>query len=229
MAVWKEVEDTLEGIIDDYERVNHFISLFQDEKIRIEGLSKIGQITGVSLELGPGPGNFSSSILGFVRSHLICLDYSNVMLSAAKDRLKNEDVNFIRGTFENIPIRGNVIAFTSLAFALRDSLYKLRVLTEIKKVLNASGKLLVVDIGKPNNKVSRSFFTLYMKYVVPLISGLTTKYGYRNPWRLLYKTYVRLPENTQLLRLTENVFGEAIMKEKALGSLVFLIAENTAV
>ena len=226
MAPWREVENALEEIINDYEKVNHFISLFQDEKIRFEGLSRIGRVNGVSLELGSGPGNFSESILNHIDSQLICVDYSNVMLAAAAERLRKKGANFIRGTFENIPIREGVISFTGTSFALRDSLQKRRVLTQIKSVLRVHGKLLVVDIGKPNNRVTRGFFALYMKYIVPLISALTTKYGLRNPWRMLYKTYTHLPENYKLLHLTEKVIGCAVLTEKARGSLVILTAEK---
>ena len=36
MTVWNEVEDALEKIIDDYEKVNHVISLYQDDRSRME-------------------------------------------------------------------------------------------------------------------------------------------------------------------------------------------------
>jgi demethylmenaquinone methyltransferase/2-methoxy-6-polyprenyl-1,4-benzoquinol methylase len=226
MALLIEVEDALEEIINDYEKVNHFISLFQDEKIRYEGLSKISRVHGVSLELGSGPGNFSASILNHIDSQLICLDYSNMMLSAAVNRLGGKGVNFIRGVFEYIPIRENLITFIGMAFALRDSLHKRRVLNEIRNVLRARGKLLVIDIGKPDNRVTRDFFKLYMKYVVPLIGSMATKYGLRNPWRMLYKTYVRLPENYKLMHLTERMIGETVLTEKAMGALLLLTAEK---
>lgn len=228
MTLWREVEDALEEIIDDYERVNHFISLFQDEKIRYEGLSTIGRVHGVSLELGSGPGNFSASILKRVESQLVCLDYSNAMLSAATRRLREKGVNFIRGTFENIPIRGGVISFTGMTFALRDSLDKMRVLMEIRGVLRAKGKLLVVDIGKPDNRVTRGFFRLYMKYIVPLISCMATKHGLRNPWGKLFETYNRLPENYKLLHLTDRVIGDSVLTEKAWGSLILLTSEKSS-
>jgi demethylmenaquinone methyltransferase/2-methoxy-6-polyprenyl-1,4-benzoquinol methylase len=226
MVLWIEVEDALEEIINDYEKVNHFISLFQDEKIRYEGLSTISRVHGVSLELGSGPGNFSASILNHIDSQLICLDYSNVMISAAVKRLRGKGVNFIRGTFEYIPVRGDVISFIGMAFALRDSLHKQRVLMEIRDILRAHGKLLVIDIGKPDNRVTRGFFTLYMKYIVPLIGAMVTKYGLKNPWRMLYKTYTCLPQNYKLMHLTERVIGKAVLTEKAMGSLILLTAEK---
>lgn len=228
MALWREVEGALEEIVYDYEKVNHFISLFQDEKIRYEGLSTISRVHGVSLELGSGPGNFSEIILNHIDSQLICLDYSNVMISAAVKRLRGKGVNFIRGTFEYIPIRGDVISFTGMAFALRDSLHKKRVLREIKRALRDHGKLLVVDIGKPDNRVTRGFFTLYMKYIVPLIGAMATKYGLRNPWSMLYKTYTRLPENYKLMHLTEKVIGDAVLTEKTMGALILLTAEKSS-
>ena len=58
MTVWHEVENALEAIIQDYTRVNHLISLFQDDKARHTGLKKAGHQTGTALELGSGPGNY---------------------------------------------------------------------------------------------------------------------------------------------------------------------------
>ncbi len=52
MTVWHEVEDALEAIIQDYTRVNHYISLFQDDRARLTGLRKAGHPTGTALELG---------------------------------------------------------------------------------------------------------------------------------------------------------------------------------
>jgi ubiquinone/menaquinone biosynthesis C-methylase UbiE len=85
----------------------------------------------------------------------------------------------------------------------------------------------VVDIGKPNNRITRGFFTLYMKYVVPLIGAMATKYGLRNPWSMLYKTYSRLPENYKLMQLTEEVIGDTVLTEKSMGSLILLTAEKS--
>jgi len=56
--VWLEVEEALEAIIDRYEKVNHVISLFQDDKARRIGLETMGPIHGVGLELGSGPATF---------------------------------------------------------------------------------------------------------------------------------------------------------------------------
>jgi len=165
VAVWREVEDALEAIIDDYERVNHVISLFQDDRARLRGLKKIGPHEGVSIELGSGPGNFTEMLRSSFTGPLICLDYSDRMLSVAKARNEAEDVGFVRG-----------------------------------------------------------IFSLYMRYIVPLLGGLVTHHGTKNPWRILYKTYELLPVNRELESLMGNILGNAEVEERVLGGLVVATA-----
>ena len=88
MNVWVEVEEALENIISEYEKVNHIISLFQDEHMRSTGLEIMGLQKGILLELGVGPGNFTSMLLSSVESQIIGLDYSDKMLSVARTRVK---------------------------------------------------------------------------------------------------------------------------------------------
>ena len=97
MTVWHEVEDALEAIIQDYTRVNHLISLFQDDKARLAGLRKTGHQTGTALELGSGPGNFTNMLKPRVDGQIVCLDYSDKMIAHAKKDQNGNRVHHIRG------------------------------------------------------------------------------------------------------------------------------------
>jgi demethylmenaquinone methyltransferase/2-methoxy-6-polyprenyl-1,4-benzoquinol methylase len=224
VTVWREVEDALEAIIDDYERVNHVISLFQDDRARLRGLKKIGPHDGVKIELGSGPGNFTEMLRRSFTGALICLDYSDRMLSVTKARNEAEEVGFVRGVFEALPFRGSSASFIGAAYALRDSTDKKKALEEARMTLRDEGRLLVIDIGKPNNSIVRGVFSLYMRYIVPLLGGLLTHQGYRNPWRILYKTYELLPVNRELEILMRNILGNAEVEERALGGLLVATA-----
>lgn len=226
MAVWWEVEDALEAILDDYERVNRIISFFQDDRARLRGLKKIGPQEGVGLELGSGPGNFTEMLRRSFTGPLICLDYSDRMLSVSRVRNAAEELGFVRGVFDALPFRREAISFVSAAYALRDSTDKKKVLEEVRETLRNEGTLLVIDIGKPNNSVVRGVFSLYMRYLVPLIGGLMTHHGYKNPWSLLYKTYELLPVNGELENLMIRVLGHAEVEERAFGGLVVATAEK---
>jgi demethylmenaquinone methyltransferase/2-methoxy-6-polyprenyl-1,4-benzoquinol methylase len=227
MTVWNDVEEALEAIIQDYTRVNHLISLFQDDKARLAGLRKVGNQTGTVLELGSGPGNFTRMLEPRVDGQIICLDYSDKMIAHSKKSRNGNRVHHIRGIFERLPIRTGSITLTGAAYALRDSTDKPRTYSEIGKILKQGGKLIVIDIGKPDNQLIRGVFSIYIRHIVPIIAGLATKYGLRNPWRILYQTYELLPPNKDLLHLIETKIGSAETTEMALGGLIVLSADKT--
>ena len=229
MSVWWEVEDALESIIDDYERVNHVISFFQDEKARMKGLRRAGNRTGVGLELGSGPGNFTPMLLEVLDGPLVCLDYSDRMLRVGRRRNRELGVGFVRAIFEALPFREGVVSFAAGAYALRDTPEKERALKEISFALKEGGGLLVVDIGRPNNWLVRNGLHLYIRFIVPAIGGIMAGYGYRNPWSLLYKTYLSLPVNRDYERMMEDIIGGADLEELSLGGLMVATAVKSRV
>ena len=220
------ITSMIASIRDDYERVNHFISFFQDDRARLMGLNKMGVNSGVGLELGSGPGNFTRMFRPHVEGFLVCLDYSQTMLAYSRTRTEEPEIGYVRGVFEALPLRSGVVNSVATAYALRDSTDKPRTIAEIDGVLREGGRLLVIDVGRPSNPIVEGFLALYMRYVVPVIGGLVAGYGYVNQWSYLYKTYEMLPVNHILLRMLEHVFGEAEVLELSLGGLVVALAEK---
>ena len=223
MTVWHEVEDALNKIIKDYEKVNHVISLFQDDRSRLIGLNKAGRIQGTALELGSGPGNYSRLISNFVDGPLVCLDYLPAMHSAAHRRNKGMDHHYIRGVFEALPIRESSMSFVTAAYALRDSLDKPTAIGEACKALRRNGEFLLIDIGKPDNPIYRGFMEVFMKYAVPVMGGLVAGYRYRNPWSKLYLTFEKLPPNDVLVAIIRDNVKVVERIEKILGALVIIL------
>jgi demethylmenaquinone methyltransferase/2-methoxy-6-polyprenyl-1,4-benzoquinol methylase len=224
LTVWREVEEALEAIILEYEKVNHLISLYQDNKARQIGLIKAGNTMGVALELGSGPGNFTKMIKTSHKGPIICLDYSDKMIFYSKKR--NRFVSFIRGVFEYLPLRDETIDFVAAGYALRDSLDKPQTYRESGRVLKHKGLILLVDIGKPDNPLYQGFMAVYMKYIVPVIGGLAAGYGYRNPWSVLYDTFRKLPKNSSLRRLMKRYFATVEMEERMLGAQVIVVGRR---
>ena len=226
MTVWTEVEDALEKIIDDYEKVNHVISAFQDDRARLIGLHKNGYNQGTALELGSGPGNYSRLISSFNDGPLICLDYLAKMHTTARRRNRDLDHHYIRGVFEALPIRESSIGFVTAAYALRDSLDKPRAISEACKTILPDGRFLLIDIGKPDNPIFRGFMSIFMRFFVPVLGGLIAGYGYRNPWSKLYLTFAKLPSNNTLVSIVEKNIIVVDRIEKILGALVIILGVN---
>jgi demethylmenaquinone methyltransferase/2-methoxy-6-polyprenyl-1,4-benzoquinol methylase len=226
MTVWYEVENALDKIIEDYEKVNHVISLFQDDKNRRKGLGMIGEIEGAALELGCGPGNYSRMIKTIHNGTLVCLDFSKNMLRVARHRNMLLHLSYVRGVFEALPFRDETFQFVTAAFALRDTLDKPKAFHEASSVLTLGGKFLLIDIGKPDNRIIQGFMGVFMRFIVPIMGGLTAGYGHRNPWSILYRTYKLLPSNNDL----KNIISKNIMlvrtSEDLLGGLLITVAHK---
>jgi demethylmenaquinone methyltransferase/2-methoxy-6-polyprenyl-1,4-benzoquinol methylase len=155
---------------------------------------------------------------------LVCLDYSDRMLRVGRARNREQGVGFVRAIFEALPFREGIVSFAAGAYALRDTPEKEKALREISSALKEGGGLLVVDIGRPNNWLIRNGLYLYMRYIVPAIGGIMAGYGYRNPWSLLYKTYLSLPVNRDYERMMADIIGRADLDELALGGLIVATA-----
>jgi demethylmenaquinone methyltransferase/2-methoxy-6-polyprenyl-1,4-benzoquinol methylase len=219
LSITRRIKEAIEEILEDYEKVNHLISFFQDDRARKIGLDKIVH-DDLGLEIGSGPGNFTRMIRSRSRKSLVCLDYSDLMLRTGRERSVDSKVSFVRGVFEALPFRRGVFAFSTTAYALRDSSDKLKALREIRDVLKKLGILVIIDIGKPDNPLLMRLISMYIKYFVPVIGGLASQWGYRNPWRLLSETYERLPTNRNLLEIIGRIIGPAEIHELFFGGLV---------
>jgi len=222
VSVWEEVEVALDNIIDDYEKVNHLISLFQDDKTRVKGLSMVHPSIGSALELGSGPGNFSRMIHNEHEGPLICLDFSYSMLSTARRKNEDLDLFYVRGVFEALPFKKEAFNLITASYALRDTLNICKALVETHNTLKNGGKLLIIDIGKPDNRLIRGFMRLFVKYWVPIIGGIATGHGYSNPWSILYQTFDRLPSNKRLSELLNKFFVNVNKEEFIFGALILL-------
>ena len=226
ILIWNEVIEALDSIIDDYERVNHLISFYQDDKARVRGLEKASPLRGVALELGSGPGNYSALIQEHIDGQLVCLDFSCRMHAAARERNSGLNHLYVRGIFEMLPFRTEAIGFVTAAYALRDSLDKETSLSEVHRVLEVGGKFLLVDIGKPDNIILRTGMSTYMRMIVPLIGALAGGKRPNNPWSILFNTFKLLPTNGELKRMITHIFRSADMDELSLGGLVVLVSEK---
>ncbi len=226
IMIWEEVIEALDSIIDDYERVNHLISFYQDDKARVKGLEKASPLHGVALELGSGPGNYSSMIQEHIDGQLVCLDFSDKMHSRARERNRELNHHYIRGIFEALPFRTEAIGFITAAYALRDSLDKETSFSEVHRVLDEGGKFLLIDIGKPDNFILRGGMSTYMRLMVPLIGAVAGGSRSNNPWSILFDTFKLLPTNNNLLTMVTRIFGFAEMNELSLGGLIILVSEK---
>lgn len=224
LGYWKEVIGVLRSIIPVYDKVNKSISLGQDDKYREFGLR--GQISpgDLILDAGSGFGNMSSKALEILNDNarIILHDPIREMLNYAQDQ-KNQRLNLSCGVFEYMPFRESSVDAVLCGYSLRDSFSLVEAISEVHRVLKNGGRFIIVDIGKPDNVLLRSFVTFYLKYILGIIAySVSGRRGLR--FKTLYGTFIRWPKNALLNDLLLDKFSKVKFTKKMFGGAIIVVA-----
>jgi demethylmenaquinone methyltransferase/2-methoxy-6-polyprenyl-1,4-benzoquinol methylase len=222
---WHRIVATLEALIPDYDRGNRIISFGRDYQFRREGVAATVREGDRVLDLGAGPGEMAEVALeDGSPSSLTLLDASLPMLRAAKARL-GDRVEVVAGVFEQLPFREGAFDAAIAGFALRDAYNLEAALQEAARVLAPSGRLGIVDLGKPDSRVKRALVGLYWRVLAPLIATLFM--GLKGlGYRAIYTTYRRLPTNAELRELLAVEFPDLKVGYRLLEGVVIIRASK---
>ncbi len=196
---WHTVVAALEKIIPRYEEVNRYISLGYAEKARIYAVNSADvKSDSRVLDAGLGPASLSKIVISrFNPSLLVGSDVSVNMLKAAAKKLttfnrnnnKKSNIQLIRGIFERLPFRDETFNQIFASFSLRDSLDSELTMKEFHRICKNNGQLIVIDIGKPDNRILRVAMKVYMHILVPIFAKCLIRQKIEgNPWSLRART-----------------------------------------
>ncbi len=225
---WGDVIRVLREVIPVYDRVNHFISLGKAEYYRSIGVKHaLTSESGLKiiLDAGSGYGNMSRSILEMREdTKVVMLDPILDMLKLAAIRFSDdESVGLISGIFEGLPFRDSVFDAIVCGYSFRDAIVMRNAIKEFVRVLKEDGRLVIVDIGKPDSLLARYGAYIYLRIILPLIAFIVSgELGLK--FAKIYDTYKRLPTNSQLMSMLKEYFKDVILIEYMLGASVILVA-----
>jgi len=219
------------GLFDNlaprYDRFNRWVSLFRDGAWRRQTLTSLAERRqGVVLDLAAGTGDLSCSALRMGAKQVHVFDISHEMLRVAQTKLRKAEEQganwrpcFEQGSAHRLPFRDESIDGVVSGFAMRNVFHFLDdVLREIHRVLKPGGRVSILELSRPRNKVLRFGFRLHMSKVMPLIGRLTT--GSSSPFDYLYQTTMTFLTPEQFRQKLENAgFVEVNWRAYLLGGI----------
>ena len=197
-----------------------------DVNLRREGIQKAACSGDLVLDLGSGLGMMSRILLesGQEVKELVMCDVLIPMLTHTRCTSTLKQRERVNGLFETLPFANSTFDLVMMGFALRDAKSMDQTLFEVARVLKNNGKLLVVDMGKPNNTFLDYSVGIYWRLIAPLIAWL--KVGRRGLlFAAIHRTYRTIPRNRELKDKVGDFF-EVELDEKMMGSAVILIAQK---
>ncbi len=223
-SYWNEVLEVLEDIIPVYDKVNSVISLGNDEKFRIQGISKRVKKGDVVLDAGSGFGNMSKTALKLCDNDLQITLYDPLqpMLKNTKKLLTNFP-SLTCGVFEHIPFQDEKFDAVICGYSLRDAISLKIAISEIHRVLKKGGRFVIVDLGKPDNLLLRFGVSFYLKTILPIIASVAAgrlglKFG------TLYGTFKLWPKNKKLEALLLERFSKIEFEKAMMGGAIMVAA-----
>ena len=175
----EKIQQMFDGIAPDYDRLNHLMSLGVDRSWRRRALREIvdAHRAQVVLDIACGTGDFSLAIAGRMHpdSRITGLDLSEGMLAVMRDKVARaglEDrISCEQGDSEAMRFADASFDVVTIAFGIRNFAHREAALREILRVLKPGGRLVILELSVPENRILRWGYNLYFKHFVPWIGG----------------------------------------------------------
>lgn len=153
----------------DYDRIERVLAFGSGPWYRRSALQRAGLASGAQvLDVGIGTGLVAREALGLIgaQGRLVGVDPSAGMMN----EVDLPGVELLQGKAEALPRPDASSDFLSMGYALRHISDVAAAFNEFHRVLRPGGRLLVLEISKPQSRWGTRLLKGYMRAVVPLIA-----------------------------------------------------------
>lgn len=175
-----QVTQMFDTISQEYDGLNRVISFGIDIKWRNKVVELVAQHQPESiLDIATGTGDLAISLSATQAKKIIGLDISDGMLEVGRKKIKAQDldnkISMVIGDSEELPFEDNTFDAITVAFGIRNFENLEKGLAEILRVLKPNGIFVILETSMPTNPVYKFGYTMYSKYMLPVIGKLFSK------------------------------------------------------
>ncbi len=109
------------------------------------------------------------------KGHVTGVDLSEGMLAVMREKVGKagltEMISIEEGDGENLRFPDNTFDRVTIAFGIRNFEDRPKGLREMLRVLKPGGRLVILELSRPENKIIRSFYDLYFLHILPKVGG----------------------------------------------------------
>ena len=168
------VRDLFNGTAADYDRINGVFSLGTGGWYRRGALRRAGLAPGQRLlDVAVGTGLVAAEaarVLGDPAA-VTGLDLSEGMLAEARRRVGG--IRLVQARAEALPVADGSVDFVSMGYALRHVADLGVAFAEYRRVLRPGGRVLLLEIGRPEGRTAQALLKAYLGRVVPTLCRWT--------------------------------------------------------
>jgi demethylmenaquinone methyltransferase/2-methoxy-6-polyprenyl-1,4-benzoquinol methylase len=198
----RAVRDMFDAIAPRYDLVNRIMTFRLDVRWRRRAIRELALPPGSTvLDLASGTGDLCVD-LARVGLQAISIDLSFGMLAADRSGAPRIQADILR-----LPTPDASVDGVTCGFALRNLVELPAFFAELARVLRPGGRIALLDVGVPRNRLVRWGNGIYFGKVVPRIGGLLSDGA---AYRYLPRSVAYLPSPAEMVASLRNVgFADA--------------------
>ena len=175
------------NIAHRYDFLNHFLSAGIDFVWRKKAIKIIGRTYPKSiLDVATGTGDLAIEAVKIKPNKITGIDIAKDMLEVGRDKIRKKALEGLftleTGDSENLRFENNSFDAVMVAFGVRNFENLEKGLSEMFRVLNKGGIVMVLEFSKPEKFPVKQFYNFYFRYILPflgrMISGDSSAYTY---------------------------------------------------
>ena len=207
----ESIRNLFNNIASTYDFLNHFLSFGRDYYWRKKAVQGLEGLEGWILDIATGTGDVAIEIIHQNDHHrkVFGLDFSHPMIKKAQRKVLNkglsQTITLSLGDALSLPFRDNTFRAAMIAFGLRNIVKKEQALSEMVRVIQKGGKMIILEFTFPQKGLMRRLYPIYFQRILPWVGGFIS--GDQG-------AYAYLPESVLHFASVENY--EEIMKRAGL-------------
>jgi len=189
------VHDLFENIAPKYDKMNDIMSFKQHKVWRKKTMKLMNVQPGqTALDLCCGTCDWTIDLAKASQTGKITgLDFSEQMLAVGKRKVQaaglDKQIELVQGNAMELPFADNSFDFVTIGFGLRNVPNYKQVVSEMLRVVKPGGKIVCLDMSKPQVQPFKSIYYFYFEKIVPLLGKAFAKQ---------FAAYKWLPDSLQL-------------------------------
>lgn len=169
-----------DNIAGTYDFINHLLSLGIDILWRKKAVRFLKQRSPKNiLDVATGTGDFAIEAVKLNPEKIIGIDISPKMLKKAKEKIKKlhleDEIKFQLADSESLPFKDASFDAIIVGFGVRNFENLEKGLSEMYRVLDINGILIILEFSKPKNFPIKNIFNFYFKNILPIVGKIISK------------------------------------------------------
>ena len=173
----ESIRNLFNNIAPTYDFLNHFLSLGRDCYWRKKAVQGLEGLEGWILDIATGTGDVAIEIIHQNDHHrkVFGLDFSHPMIKKAHRKILNkglsQTITLSLGDALSLPFRDNTFRAAMIAFGLRNIMKKEQALSEMVRVIQKGGKVIILEFTFPQKGLMKRLYPIYFQRILPLVGG----------------------------------------------------------